>query len=115
MKAEMEKRIRTRLDGLKERLVGELPARLDQLEYAYQSWLHSRDPADLQTFHRLSHSLTGAAATFGFADLATTTRTLESHLKALCQSRASSSAQIEAIPAMMEAVATSVHAILEPA
>lgn len=61
-----------------------LPERLAEID---RSWEGARpvgergvNPVELQRFHRLVHSLSGAGATFGFPEVTTAARRLERHL-----------------------------------
>jgi HPt (histidine-containing phosphotransfer) domain-containing protein len=67
---------------LQEQFAGRLPARLAEIEEAWQAALGSGwDGGALRQLYRLTHSLSGAAATFGFAAVAADAARLESLLR----------------------------------
>jgi diguanylate cyclase (GGDEF)-like protein len=70
-------------EDLRRYFAGRLPARLAEVEAARDA---ARDAGwtgePLRTFHRLAHSLAGVGATFGFPEITTAARRLESLLKA---------------------------------
>ncbi|HEV7509781.1 MAG TPA: diguanylate cyclase [Thermoanaerobaculia bacterium] len=73
---------RSATEDLRQYFAGRLPARIFEVEEARDAaraagW--SGEP--LRTFHRLAHSLAGAGATFGFPEVTTLARRLESLLK----------------------------------
>jgi chemotaxis protein histidine kinase CheA len=73
-------------DALREYFAGRLPQRLHEIEEAWQSVRETAwSAAELKTFHRLTHSLAGAGATFGFAAVTEAARLLERRLKAVLQ------------------------------
>jgi HPt (histidine-containing phosphotransfer) domain-containing protein len=67
---------------LRQYFAGRLPARVADLERAHGE---ARDAGwtgpPLKTFHRLAHSLAGAAATFGFPEEAALSRRIEGLLE----------------------------------
>lgn len=73
--------IRSHLQNLQREFAGRLPARLDELRSRHgrlgaSGWnLH-----EAETLHRLVHSLTGSAGTFGMRSLSDTARQVEAHL-----------------------------------
>ena len=60
-----------------------LPAKLEEIHTLWESIQQAEkfDADAFHTLHRLVHSLTGSGATFGFAEISTTARALETTLK----------------------------------
>jgi len=87
------------LTKLQRQFTDQLPSRLDAIRAQFQhldstAWL----PVELRALHRLVHSLTGAAGTFGMPSLSDMAYDLESHLAALIKaSDAPSKAEWQAI------------------
>ena len=61
-----------------------LPGRLLEIEQALNQYEQNKsDPAALNTLYRLLHTMAGSAGTFGFADVGSAARALETRLKPL--------------------------------
>ncbi|HGX93109.1 MAG TPA: hypothetical protein ENK35_07315 [Candidatus Tenderia sp.] len=76
-------KIQAQMQVLKDKFVAGLPDRLVRLNQAFAGWQRSGDGEQLEAFHRLAHSLTGAGATFGCGEVSQAARELEVYLKAL--------------------------------
>ncbi len=76
-------KIQAQMQVLKDKFVAGLPDRLVRLNQAFAGWQQSGDGEQLEAFHRLAHSLTGAGATFGCGEVSQAARELEVYLKAL--------------------------------
>lgn len=105
----MNPALETALAALRQRFVGELPARLGALRQA----LAALDGAprdglepDRQTARRTAHSLAGAGGTFGFPALGEAARALELRLDALDETpAANAAAELDTLFAALEAQA----------
>jgi HPt (histidine-containing phosphotransfer) domain-containing protein len=74
---------------LQEQFALRLPARLSEIEVAWQTAREAGwEAGPLRAFYRLSHSLSGAAATFGFPAVSAAASRLESLLQAMLQQAA---------------------------
>ncbi len=74
---------------LRDYFAARLPERLREVEEAWeQARASGWQPEETRTFHRLSHSLTGAGATFGFPAVTEAARLLEQRLKPVVQGSA---------------------------
>jgi DNA-binding response OmpR family regulator/HPt (histidine-containing phosphotransfer) domain-containing protein len=74
---------------LRDYFAGRLPERLREVEEAWeQARASDWQPEEARTFHRLSHSLAGAGATFGFPAVTEAARLLEQRLKPVVQGTA---------------------------
>ena len=107
---------------LKRRFVLRLPGHLDSIAELFNAlsdgrWEHSTG----ETLHRMVHSLTGTAGTFGLHDVSVAARHFESHLAALLRSPEQPSdahwATLEADMALLNAAGRSAEApaLLSPA
>ncbi|MBK9713027.1 MAG: response regulator [Kouleothrix sp.] len=65
------------LHALSESYAARIPAKLVEIEQAYAAAHESRSQDDLQTLHRLAHSMNGSGATFGFHRVSEAARALE--------------------------------------
>ncbi len=74
--------IQRQLAALRLGFVEQLPQRLATLRAAHEDWCRG-GVTELDEYHRLAHSLTGAGATFGCDRISQLARQLESHLKQL--------------------------------
>ncbi len=74
--------IQRQLAALRQGFVEQLPQRLATLGAAHEAWC-SGGAAELEEYHRLAHSLTGAGATFGCERISQLARQLEHYLKQL--------------------------------
>ncbi len=74
--------IQKQLAALRQGFVEQLPQRLATLGAAHEAWC-SGGAAELEEYHRLAHSLTGAGATFGCERISQLARQLEHYLKQL--------------------------------
>jgi chemotaxis protein histidine kinase CheA len=73
-------------DRLQEYFAGRLPERLREIDEAWQRVRETTWSGEaLKSFHRLTHSLAGAGATFGFDGVSDASRSLERRLKAVLQ------------------------------
>jgi PAS domain S-box-containing protein len=73
--------IRSHLEHLQREFAGRLPARLDDIRHRHarlgaSGWATQ----EVEILHRLVHSLTGSAGTFGMRNLSETARQVEAHL-----------------------------------
>ncbi len=75
--------VEAQLAALKDKFVGGLPDRLALLRDTFDGWWLSQEAAQLEAFHRLVHSLTGAGATFGCIEVSQAARELETYLKTM--------------------------------
>ncbi|MBC3880717.1 diguanylate cyclase [Undibacterium sp. LX40W] len=76
--------------------ISKLPGKLAEIEDAKDAFL--RDPNNKEheaLLHRLLHTMAGSAGTFGFPDMGTKARALESQLKSYMQGEAWDSSQIQ--------------------
>ncbi len=94
-------------EDLRRYFAGRLPARLAEVEVARDA---ARDAGwtgePLRTFHRLAHSLAGVGATFGFPEITTAARRLESLLKAaLATSAPPAAADVDALLSRLREIA----------
>ena len=74
--------IQQQIAALRRGFVEQLPERLAKLDAAHEAWCNG-GAAELNEYHRLVHSLTGAGATFGCDGISQMARQLENHLKQL--------------------------------
>ena len=72
-----------KLAALKQSFINRLPERFDEMYEHLSGWQADGGGESLQGLHRAVHSLTGAGATFGFAELSDQARVLERYLKEL--------------------------------
>jgi len=77
--------VNTQLEALRLKFIGDLPKRMNAIETSFDEWQSSDNSEHLSEFHRLTHSLTGAAATFGCDEVSVAARALEIQLKAIEQ------------------------------
>ncbi len=77
--------VNAQLEALRLKFIDNLPKRMIAINTSYTEWKNTNDPKALSEFHRLTHSLTGAAATFGCEAVSVAARTLEVQLLALLQ------------------------------
>jgi diguanylate cyclase (GGDEF)-like protein len=94
-------------EDLRRYFAGRLPARLAEVEAARDA---ARDAGwagePLRTFHRLAHSLAGVGATFGFPEITTAARRLESLLKsALATASPPAAADVDALLGRLREIA----------
>ena len=94
-------------EDLRRYFAGRLPARLAEVEVARDA---ARDAGwtgePLRTFHRLAHSLAGVGATFGFPEITTAARRLESLLKAaLATAEPPAAAEVDALLGRLREIA----------
>ncbi len=75
--------IDAQLRALQESYRQQLPAKLAQVDAAWNGPANTPGAEGLQEFHRLVHTLTGSGATFGFSALSDAAYSLESFLKEL--------------------------------
>lgn len=87
--AELQKTLRL----LSASYAAQLPERILQLERARDSLMQTWDADGLHLLHRKVHSLTGSAATFGFAAISNVARTLEQTVAALEQQPTTANAE----------------------
>jgi HPt (histidine-containing phosphotransfer) domain-containing protein len=98
--------LETRLAEIKRAYVAELPTKAADLEAVWrrvqtQDW----QPAPVQELHRMAHSLAGSGATFGFAALSRSARTLEISVASLAHSETADVAAARAeIPLLVVAL-----------
>ncbi len=72
---------RLQLQKLRAAFVGRLPSRFAEIRSLIDRLAaHAHGPSDLETLHRLVHSITGSAGTFGFPELSNAARQLEGRL-----------------------------------
>jgi len=101
--------VNAQLEALRLKFIGDLPKRMTAIEDAYQEWQHSDSPVTLHELHRLTHSLTGAAATFGCDDVSDAARALEVQLKAITQKELGlQGADINQINSLLSEIATKI-------
>lgn len=86
MRAPMKEDLDLGSTSLRDYFAARLPDRLREVEEAWETaraagW----QEAEARTFHRLTHSLAGAGATFGFPGVTDTARLLEQRLKPVAQ------------------------------
>lgn len=72
-----------KLELLREGFIAQLPARMEAIADEWKGFLDSGDHQHLVTVHRLVHSLTGTAGTFGLQVLSEFSRDIERQLKAM--------------------------------
>lgn len=87
--AELQKTLRL----LSASYAAQLPERILQLEGARDTLMQAWDADGLHLLHRRVHSLTGSAATFGFAAISSAAGTLEQTVAALEQQPAMANAE----------------------
>jgi len=75
--------ITEQLAALRQKFIGDLPTRMNAIKLSFEQWRDTDSADSLKEFHRLAHSLTGAAATFECAEVSANARTLEVQLKTL--------------------------------
>lgn len=75
--------LQNKLDALKQAYAQHLPAKLSQIEELWHKLCDKWDSEEIETLHRLVHSLVGSGATYGFKTLSDTARELETLLKDL--------------------------------
>ncbi|MEB3337619.1 MAG: diguanylate cyclase [Leptolyngbyaceae bacterium] len=61
----------------------QIPSRVAQMKEVWKDLLESWDQENLDTLHRMTHTLAGSGATFGFEVLSDTANTLELFLRAI--------------------------------
>lgn len=83
--------IQTQLQALRAAYCAQLPARIAEIETAWQSLRRQPDTVVLQELHRKVHSMAGSAGTFGLPELGQAARAIEQHLKALLHEQVSPS------------------------
>lgn len=82
-KARVEQDIQQKLELLRQGFISKLPSRMDTMSTSLEEFRATANTDALREFYRLVHSLAGAGATYGFAQLSTVSRTLEVELKKL--------------------------------
>lgn len=84
---------RLQLQQLQAEFAGQLPDRLVAIRSGLERLRHGDgDPTEVQTLHRLVHSLTGSGGIFGMPELSVAARELESQLATSIRSGASAAA-----------------------
>ena len=85
--------------------ISKLPGKLAEIEDAKDAF--QRDPDNKEheaLLHRLLHTMAGSAGTFGFADMGTKARALESQLKVIYAGRSvGSPAEFKSFASMLKA------------
>ena len=84
--ADAQEKILAQLQALRQRYATELPAKLAEIRSTAKTLHDQWDDELLRTLHRLTHSLTGSGATFGYADISHAARDLELKLKEIIES-----------------------------
>ncbi len=77
--------ITTQLKALKQKFISGLPQRLNIIQGHRRRWLDGESEEALADFHRTTHSLTGAGATFGCSEISQCARELERHIESLLE------------------------------
>lgn len=82
MQPDARARLERELRALSEEFAAGLPARLSEIQMAWQAAVAARWSADtFDALYRHSHSLAGAGGTFGFGDVGSAARALLDWLK----------------------------------
>ncbi|MEK6662741.1 MAG: diguanylate cyclase [Pseudomonadota bacterium] len=79
--AETQDKILEQLAALRTRYGAELPAKIAHIRARFDALRSLWDAEGLRTLHRLTHSLTGSGATFGYAAVSQAARKMEQSLK----------------------------------
>ncbi len=67
MTDEKKRKLQERMDALHEKYCKQLPGKYNEIEDSWNDYLTDlSNPAFIETFYRLIHTLKGTAATFGF-------------------------------------------------
>lgn len=69
------------LKALKQKYIQGLPAKIDEISAAWEKCLSLKEDVDVETTHRLAHSLAGSGATFDQVELGKAAKSLELFIK----------------------------------